>query len=186
MVETVNSSGPNTTHQGRDPRDPERAVDLEDQKARFCADIAAFADAAMNGDLTRRMNADYTDPDFGRSATMLNELMSLIDNNLADFNDAMAALAQGDLHRGMRDKHRGAFGPLQKNFNLAMATLRTVLGEQGAERFTNKASKFRRMLTAVGPDETELRPSGDDSRPVQSPPHDLWLRLAEALNGFRR
>ncbi|WP_246827696.1 chemotaxis protein [Rhizobium croatiense] len=140
----------------------------------------------MNGDLTRRMNADYTDPDFGRSATMLNELMSLIDNNLADFNDAMAALAQGDLHRGMRDKHRGAFGPLQKNFNLAMATLRTVLGEQGAERFTNKASKFRRMLTAVGPDETELRPSGDDSRPVQSPPHDLWLRLAEALNGFRR
>lgn len=161
-------------------------MDLEDQKARFCADVAAFADAAMNGDLTRRMNADYTDPNFRRSAMMLNELMSSIGNNLADFNDAMAALAQGDLHRGMRDKHRGAFGQLQKNFNLALATVRTVLGEQGLDQFSEKATKFRRMLAGVKSKGAafEIRVSDEESRPIPSPPHDLWLKLADALDGF--
>ncbi|WP_064844754.1 MULTISPECIES: hypothetical protein [unclassified Rhizobium] len=141
----MNGSGPNTTYQGREIGD----LDPVDQKAKFCAEIAAFANAAMDGNLTRRMNADYTDPDLRRSAALLNELISSIDDNLSDFNDAMAAFAHGDLRVGMRDKHRGAFRPLQKNFNLAVATIRTVLGERGSERFTDKATKFRRMMAAV-------------------------------------
>ncbi|OWV91962.1 chemotaxis protein [Rhizobium sp. N122] len=181
MVETMNGSGPNTTYQGRDIGD----LDPVDQKAKFCAEIAAFANAAMDGNLTRRMNADYTDPDLRRSAALLNELISSIDDNLSDFNDAMAAFAHGDLRVGMRDKHRGAFRPLQKNFNLAVATIRTVLGERGSERFTDKATKFRRMMAAVRVNAVvaDIRASDEDSRSVPSPPHDLWLKLAEALRG---
>lgn len=189
MVETTNGSGRNKTYQDRGSDDPETieaSMDLKDQKAKFSAEIAALATAVMGGDLTRRMNADYADPDFRRSAAILNQLIASIGDNLHDFNDAMAALAQGDLHRGVRDKHRGAFGPLQKNFNLAMATVRTVLGEQGSDQFTDKAAKFRRMLTAFTRDEVafEIRVSDEDSRPIPSPPHDLWLKLADALDGF--
>ncbi|WP_245449762.1 chemotaxis protein [Rhizobium leguminosarum] len=182
----MNGSGPNTTCQGRDIDDLDRAIDPADQKARFCAEIAELANAAMDGNLTRRMNADYADPDLRRSAALLNELISSIDDNLCDLNDAMAALAHGDLHGGMRDKHRGAFGQLQKNFNLALATVRTVLGEQGSGRFTEKATKFRRMLAGVRSKDVafEIRVSDEDSRPIPSPPHDLWLKLADALDGF--
>jgi len=111
-----------------DPDSIEAPTDRNDQKARFSGEIAALATAVLGGDLTRRMKADYADPDLSRSATSLNELIVSIGDNFSDFNDAMAALAHGDLHGGMRDKHRGAFGQLQKNFNLALVTIRTVLG----------------------------------------------------------
>ncbi|PDT02486.1 chemotaxis protein [Rhizobium chutanense] len=189
MVEITNGSGRNKTCQDRDSEDPETmeaSTDPNDQKIRFCAEIAALATAVMSGDLTQRMHADYADPDLGRSAAILNQLIVSIGDNLHDFNDAMAALAQGDLHRRVREKHRGAFGPLQKNFNLAIATVRTVLGEQGSDQFTDRAAKFRRMLTAFTRDETAfaIRISDEDSRPIPSPPHDLWLKLADALDGF--
>ncbi|PDS75651.1 chemotaxis protein [Rhizobium sp. L43] len=189
MVETTNGTGWNTAYrdQGSDGPDTlETPTDLKDQKARFCAEIAALATAVMSGDLTRRMKADYADPDLCRSAAILNQLIVSIGDNLSDFDDAMVALAEGDLHRGMRDKHRGAFGPLQKNFNLAIATVRTVLGEQGSDQFTDKAARFRRMLSSVRSDETAfaIRISDEDSRPIPSPPHDLWLKLADALDGF--
>ncbi|WP_259672133.1 hypothetical protein [Rhizobium sp. NZLR8] len=101
MVETTNGSGWNAAHQDRVPDDPgsiEAPTHLKDQKDRFCAEIAALATAVLSGDLTRRMNADYADPDLSRSAVILNELIVSIDDNLSDFNDAMAALAHGDLH----------------------------------------------------------------------------------------
>ena len=174
MVETTNGRG------------QDMAVDLlpdPEQKARFCSEIAALVPAVMSGDLTARMSADYADADLRRSAAVLNELIASIDDNLCDFNAAMAALAHGDLHAGMRDKHRGAFGQLQKNFNLALVTIRKVLGERGSDRFTDRATKFRRMLAGSASTELayEVRASDEDSRPIPSPPHDLWLKLAEAL-----
>lgn len=189
MVETTNSPGWNAAYQDRFPDEPdsiEAPTYLNDEKARFSAEIAALATAVLGGDLTRRMKADYADPDLSRSAAILNELITSIGDNLSDFNDAMAALAHGDLNRGMRDKHRGAFGQLQKNFNLALATVRTVLGEQGSVRFTEKATKFRRMLAGVKSKSVafEIRVSDEESRPIPSAPHDLWLKLADALDGF--
>ncbi|WP_037093255.1 methyl-accepting chemotaxis protein [Rhizobium leguminosarum] len=189
MVETTNGSGWNAAYRDRVPDDldsVEAPTDLNDQKARFSAEIAALATAVLGGDLTRRMKADYADPDLSRSAAVLNELIMSIGDNLSDFNDAMAALAHGDLHKGMRDKHRGAFGQLQKNFNLALVTIRTVLGERGSDQFEDKATKFRRMLAGVGWNVAafEIRVSDEESRPIPSPPHDLWLKLADALDGF--
>jgi len=98
---------------------------------------------------------------------------------------ATAALAQGDLHGSMREKHRGAFGQLQRNFNLAVATFRAVLGEQGADQFADKAAKFRQMLTTFKSNEVSfgLRMSDEGSRPIPSPAHDLWVKLADALDG---
>ncbi|MFS2178629.1 chemotaxis protein [Rhizobium pisi] len=160
-------------------------ADLHDQKARFCAEMAGLVTAVMSGDVARRMNTDYADPDLRRSAAILNELIVSIDDNLADFNQATAALAQGDLHGSMREKHRGAFGQLQRNFNLAVATFRAVLGEQGADQFADKAAKFRQMLTTFKSNEVSfgLRISDEDSRPIPSPAHDLWVKLADALDG---
>ncbi|WP_280949924.1 hypothetical protein [Rhizobium aethiopicum] len=39
------------------------------------------------------------------------------------------------------------------------------------------------MLARSGSNEVafEIRASDEDSRPIPSPPHDLWLTLAEAL-----
>lgn len=107
MVETTNGSGWNAAYQDRLPDDPggiEAPTDLNDQKARFSAEIAALATAVLGGDLTRRMKADYADPDLSRSAAILNELILSIGDNLSDFNDAMAALAHGDLHGGQKDQ----------------------------------------------------------------------------------
>ncbi|EJT02376.1 hypothetical protein [Rhizobium sp. CCGE 510] len=189
MVETTNGSGSNAAYQDRVPDDAasiKASTDLNDQKARFSAEIAALATAVQGGDLTRRMKADYADPDLSRSAAILNELIVSIGDNLSDFNDAMAALAHGDLHGGMRDKHRGAFGQLQKNFNLALVTIRAVLGERGSDQFADKATRFRRMLAGFRSNgvAVEIRVSDEDSRAIPSPPHDLWLKLADALDGF--
>ncbi|NEJ74013.1 chemotaxis protein [Rhizobium phaseoli] len=189
MVETTNGPGLNGVYQGRVSEDPdsiEARTDLNDQKARFSAEIAALATAVQGGDLTQRMKADYADTDLSRSAAILNELIMSIGDNLSDFNDAMAALAHGDLHGGMRDKPRGAFGQLQKNFNLALATIRTVLGERGSDQFADKATRFRRMLAGFRSNgvASEIRVSDEESRPIPSPPHDLWLKLADALDGF--
>ncbi|ULJ82031.1 hypothetical protein MF410_28225 (plasmid) [Rhizobium sp. C104] len=75
---------------------------------------------------------------------------------------------------------------MQKNFNLALVTIRTVLGERGSDLFADKAAKFRRMLASFRSNGTAfgIPVSDEESRPIPSPPHDLWLKLADALDGF--
>ncbi|WFU12914.1 chemotaxis protein (plasmid) [Rhizobium sp. CB3090] len=128
------------------------------------------------------MTTDHVHPNFCRVAMLFNAMLSSTDKNIAQYCQAVSALAAGDLIIVIRGEHRGAFKRLQKNFNLAMATMRAVLGRQGIYLFAETAGKFSGAIARFRARRVLYRTSGvEEFKPVISPARVLRLRLARAL-----
>jgi hypothetical protein len=153
--------------------------------AAFLQDLTLVITAAASGDFAQRMSADYIDLDLSFAAANVNDMLSSTDKSIAEFNRAMMTLAAGDTSAEIRGEHRGAFGQLQRNLNLATATLRTVLGNGGANMFRENAANFTRMLGHFRSRwrRTLISVPDKDSRPVASPARALRQKLARAFGG---
>ncbi len=102
---------------------------LQAKSADLQSSIGVVVAAAVAGDFTQRITKDYANADLNRFGTSVNELVSSVDNGIAETRRVVAALAEGDLTESMRGELQGAFGELQGNVNATMASLRSVLGE---------------------------------------------------------
>jgi len=102
---------------------------LQAKSADLQSSIGVVVTAAVAGDFTQRITKDYDNADLNRFAAQVNELVSSVDNGIAETRRVVAALAEGDLTESMRGEFQGAFGELQGNVNATMASLRSVLGE---------------------------------------------------------
>ncbi|WFU12207.1 methyl-accepting chemotaxis protein (plasmid) [Rhizobium sp. CB3090] len=91
--------------------------------------IGAVVSAAVAGDFTQRITKIYDNADLDRFATSVNELVTSVDQGVAETRRVVAALAEGDLTGTMRGEFQGAFGELKNNVNTTMGNLRSVLGE---------------------------------------------------------
>ena len=148
----------------------------------FLNDIKLVTAAAIGGDFRQRMAADYVNPDLNGVAASVNEMLLSADKSIGEFCRAMIALAEGDLAVDIRGDHHGVFEQLQKNVNLAMATLQATLGRQDAELFTDNAVRFSRLLSRFQPDSPPpVRISDQSSRPVASPARALRKKLSRAF-----
>jgi methyl-accepting chemotaxis protein len=91
--------------------------------------IAEIVAAALEGNFSRRMSADFEFPDLNAFAGSMNELVESIDTGLAETRRVIASLSDGDLTDSMRGHFTGAFGELQRNVNSTMEVLRGIVGE---------------------------------------------------------
>ena len=85
-------------------------------------------DAAVNGDFSKRVEAEFPDRELNVIAASINNLVETVDRGLGETGRVLAALAQTDLtHRGEGDC-QGAFHELKTDTNAVAEKLGDIVG----------------------------------------------------------
>ena len=94
--------------------------------------LAAFGqvvDAAVAGDFTQRVSADFPDDELNLLAKSVNNLVATVERGLDDTQDVLAALADTNLSMRMRGDYQGAFGALRDSTNKVGEQLTHIVGQ---------------------------------------------------------
>src|SRR6185312_15867720 len=70
-------------------------------------------DAAIAGDFTRRVDAQFPDAELNGLATSVNSLVSTVDRGLDETGQVLTALANTDLTKRVEGHYQGAFARLK-------------------------------------------------------------------------
>lgn len=90
-------------------------------------EISAVLSAASQGDFKQRLSLEHKTGFFLNFSESLNQILS---NTQAIFEETLytfAALAKGDLTKGIRNQYMGAFGQLKQDANTTIQKLTTVM-----------------------------------------------------------
>jgi methyl-accepting chemotaxis protein len=126
----------------------EAARIIADQKARaqMMAELQdAFGhvvDAAIKGDFTKRIDAEFADPEINALARGVNDLIGMMDGSIADTGRVLAALARLDLTLRMEGNYEGALKRLKDDTN--------AVAEELTSAVTNLKETSRSLRTATG------------------------------------
>ncbi|ODT68059.1 MAG: hypothetical protein ABS75_21790 [Pelagibacterium sp. SCN 63-23] len=109
---------------------------------RLTDELRSTLHAVMQGDLTRRVAADYEQDELRQLATEVNALLSAVDQGLTGTGHVLSALAQADLTQRVTGSFTGAFAELRDNTNAVADRLARVMGDL--------QETSRRLKTATG------------------------------------
>ena len=114
-------------------------------------------DAAVKGDFSRRVAADFPDAELNSLADSVNNLVETVDRGLSETGEVLSALANADLTLRVDGDYEGAFGRLRddtnnvcdtlsdtmKGLRLTSRTLKNATGEMlsGANDLNERTSK---------------------------------------------
>jgi Methyl-accepting chemotaxis protein len=74
-------------------------------------------DAAIAGDFTRRVTAEFPDAELNGLANSVNNLVETFDRSVAEVGEVLGAMANTDLTRRMTGDYEGAFAKLKSDIN---------------------------------------------------------------------
>jgi len=147
------------------------------RKAEHSAMMAGLSDefgnvvnAAVSGDFSMRVRAEFADTELNRLGEQVNRLVETVDVGLRETSEVLGALAQTDLTLRVQGSYEGAFDKLKKDTNSVAEnlsgivgrlrdtskTLRHVTGEimigsnELSERTTRQAATFQETSAIVG------------------------------------
>ncbi|HWU18413.1 MAG TPA: methyl-accepting chemotaxis protein [Devosia sp.] len=80
-------------------------------------------EAAVDGDFSHRVTADFPDEDLNRLANSVNLLLGTVERGIAETGGVLTALAATDLTQRMEGDYRGAFAKLKSDTNSVVDTL---------------------------------------------------------------
>ncbi|WP_449394066.1 methyl-accepting chemotaxis protein [Devosia riboflavina] len=113
--------------------DAARIVADEQQRRAMMTDLqAAFGevvDAAIAGDFTKRVHAQFPDAELNSLARSVNSLVETVDSGVSETGIVLGALAQTDLTVRMQGNFSGAFAKLKNDANAVAETLSDVVGQ---------------------------------------------------------
>ena len=122
----------------------EAARIIRDQQARseMMAELQrAFGnvvDAAIAGDFSRRVDAEFPDAELNAIAGSINNLVGTVERGLGETGQVLSALAVADLSRRMEGEYEGAFAQLKSDTNAVAEKLTDIIGQL---RHTSRALK---------------------------------------------
>ncbi len=151
---------------GIERRRIERATMMQDLQHAF----GEVVDAAVNGDFSRRVEADFSDRELNVIAASVNDLVKTVERGLGETARVLSALAQTDLTHRVVGVYSGAFQQLKMDTNAVAETLGEIVGKlkqtsrslktatgeilAGAnnlsERTTKQAAAIEETSTAMG------------------------------------
>ena len=108
---------------------------IRDQQARsnMMAELQrAFGevvDAAVAGDFSRRVDAEFPDAELNALAASVNNLVATVDRGLGETGEVLAALADTDLTKRMKGEYEGAFARLRDDTNAVADKLGAVVAQ---------------------------------------------------------
>ncbi|MEQ8599199.1 MAG: Cache 3/Cache 2 fusion domain-containing protein, partial [Devosia sp.] len=91
---------------------------------------AAFGevvDAAVSGDFTKRVHAQFPDAELNSLAGSVNNLVETFDRSVAEVGEVLGAMANTDLTRRMTGQYEGAFAKLKSDINAVGEKLTEVV-----------------------------------------------------------
>ncbi len=160
-------------------------------------EIGAVVGAAIDGDFSRRVGTDFSDPELRQLAVDVNDLVTTVDRGLTETGSVLASLARADLTHRMTGEYKGAFGRLKQDTNGVAeqlgdiitqlrgtsGALKTATGEilSGAndlsERTTRQAATIEETSAAI---EQLSRTVVDNAAQAEQASRDARMVSAEA------
>ena len=86
-------------------------------------------DAAIAGDFSKRVTADFPDPEINALAQSVNSLVETVDRGIGETGAVLSALADTDLTRRVKGDFKGAFAQLKSDTNAVADTLNEIVGQ---------------------------------------------------------
>lgn len=93
----------------------------------FRIELAQIFEAAINGDFSKRLVLDGKPIHQQNLGQDINELMESIKISMAELNDLMSSMAEGDFTRRIESNFKGVFEDLKNNSNSTMQQLNAML-----------------------------------------------------------
>ncbi|SEQ27808.1 Methyl-accepting chemotaxis protein [Devosia sp. YR412] len=103
----------------------ERATMMQDLQRSF----GAVVDAAIAGDFSGRVEAEFPDDELNNLAGSVNTLVATVDRGVSETGVVLASLADTDLTKRMRGQYHGAFAQLQADTNAVADKLTDIVGQ---------------------------------------------------------
>lgn len=101
----------------------ERAVMMQDLQRAF----GEVVDAAIAGDFTKRVEAEFHDAEINALARSVNDLVETVDRGLGETGDVLSALADTDLTKRVTGSYQGAFDKLKFDANAVADKLTEIV-----------------------------------------------------------
>jgi len=86
-------------------------------------------DAAVAGDFTKRVDANFPDAELNSLAGSVNNLVGTVDSGLAETSTVLSAIARAELVERVRGSYSGAFGRLKDDTNAVADKLTEIVGQ---------------------------------------------------------
>jgi methyl-accepting chemotaxis protein len=120
----------------------QRRVDRVEMMQSLQRSFGEVVDAAIAGDFSRRVAANFADQELNILAERVNALVATVDRGLGETGHVLMALADTDLTRRITGDYEGAFGTLKSSTNAVADKLVEIVGQL--------QSTSRALKTATG------------------------------------
>jgi methyl-accepting chemotaxis protein len=121
-----------------------RIIATQKEREAMMAELqAAFGnvvDAAVAGDFSKRVEANFPDAELNALAGSINNLVGTVDRGVSETGTVLAALAQTDLTQRMQGDYAGAFAKLKADTNAVAEKLTDIVGQIKATSSTLKVA----------------------------------------------
>lgn len=118
-------------------RAADRATMMQDLQRAF----GRVVDAAISGDFSKRVKADFPDAELNTLAFSVNTLVETVDRGLSETGEVLSALSHADLTQRVTGDYQGAFGQLRDDTNNLCTTLAgTIQGLRDTSRTLKSAT----------------------------------------------
>jgi methyl-accepting chemotaxis protein len=97
--------------------------------ASLVSGLSEVVDAAIDGDLSPRIELRFKDEDLAGVANGINDLVETVDRGIGETGTVLAALAKTDLTARVIGDYRGAFAKLKTDTNAVVDNLTEVVGQ---------------------------------------------------------
>jgi methyl-accepting chemotaxis protein len=105
-----------------------RRIERTDMMVALQAAFGEVVDAAIAGDFSKRVHAQFPDRELNSLAASVNALVETVDRGLGETGEVLAAMAQADMTRRMEGDYHGAFAKLMGDTNAVAEKLSEVIG----------------------------------------------------------
>ena len=119
-----------------------RRVERTDMMVALQAAFGEVVDAAIAGDFSKRVHAQFPDPELNALAASVNNLVETVDRGIGETGQVLAALADTNLTKRMAGDYQGSFAKLKADTNAVADKLTDVV--------TQLRSTSRTLKTATG------------------------------------
>ena len=106
-----------------------RRDERTDMMVALQAAFGEVVDAAIAGDFSKRVHAQFSDPELNSLAGSVNSLVETVDRGIGETGAVLAALANTDLTQRMQGDYQGAFARLKADTNAVADKLTEVVGQ---------------------------------------------------------
>ncbi|MBX2853638.1 MAG: MCP four helix bundle domain-containing protein [Rhodobacteraceae bacterium] len=104
-------------------------AEREEMLGRLRSEFGAVVTAAIDGDFSKRINAQFADEVLNDLGNGINDVLTSVDTGVSETKSVAQQLARGDLTAHMNGDFRGAFGELQSSLNESLRSLDELVGE---------------------------------------------------------